>query len=60
MFVFQVREGIFDVILEDLIDEELVGPEVDEQGKEVVMDTVKHYNDKVRKKEIKQVHDLLR
>lgn len=42
-------------MLEDLLDEMLIEPEVQKQSKEVTMETLKQYSDRRRQKDIQQV-----
>ena len=46
---------MLDIMVEDLIEEELIGPEIYDLSKEMAMETLEKTNNKVRKQEIKQV-----
>ena len=53
--LFKVEECLLEVVLEEFIEEEYVKEEVELQSDEVAQEVLKYYNNKVRKRELKQV-----
>ena len=51
----QVEESVYEIMLEDLINETIIDPELEEDVKELAIETLDKYSDKKRKREIKEV-----
>ena len=49
---------MLDYIIDDIIEEELVLPEVEDVSDEVAVEVLDYYNDKARRRELKEVASL--
>lgn len=58
-FVTQLNEVQFELIAEEFIQEEVIAPEVEEESTSIAKETLKHYDNKVARREFSEVSQLL-
>ncbi|XP_071111289.1 uncharacterized protein [Haliotis cracherodii] len=52
-----LEEAVFDIIAEDFLEDEVIGPEVEDEAVVVAKDIIQHYDSKITRREMKSVKE---
>ncbi|XP_048258055.1 uncharacterized protein LOC124113541 isoform X2 [Haliotis rufescens] len=53
-----LEEAVFDIIAEDFLEDEVIGPEVEDEAVVVAKDIIQHYDSKITRREMKSVKEM--